>query len=161
MAQIKYPEEAKLNQNKSQNILQNQFISEEQGILPCLSNISGMYGWGKSECFLSLSYTFLHFLTIVLLIALSDSLLNSRMPIRSSLPSLDFDQLHNASYLKYDWNCASIRRYNCHIKKINCKLRMVEQSFCKHQIWVGDRDFRIIEKCILYMTNISGTVNVS
>ena len=56
-AQIKYPEEAKLNQNKSQNILQDQFISEEKGMLPCLSNISDIYGWGKSECFLTLSFS--------------------------------------------------------------------------------------------------------
>ena len=33
---------------------------------------------------------------------------------------------------------------------------MVEQSFFKHQLWVGDRDFRIIEKCIpIHMPEVS------
>ena len=44
MAQIKYLEEAKLNQNKSPNILQDQFISVEKGMLP-LSSIFEQYKW--------------------------------------------------------------------------------------------------------------------
>lgn len=114
---IKHTEEAKLNQNKSQNTLQDRFIREEKGIPPCFSNASDIYG---GRHFLTLSYSIDCFV---------DSLPSSLMPVRSSLRSLGFEQLHNASYLKTDSNCASISIYNCHSEKMSCKFKMVKQSF--------------------------------
>lgn len=125
-------------------------------MLPCLKEQYKWHLWVGEEWVFP--YTFF------LLLCLTDCFvgLTTQQPYAngSSLPSLDFEQLHSASYLKSDCNCASIRRYHCHSEKNKLQITNGRTIFFKHQLWVGDRDFTIIEKCILYICDIWGTENV-